>query len=114
MAVLNQIDLLQSAEQRSQADHGLVEGAKLPATIQAALDYNQDLLKADTVPISLAPDSNPFNLGAVELLIEQNLERALLVQLNRRRIESVTAANLVQQLKRTGALTRSLFNRIRQ
>ena len=110
IGVLNQVDLLKPVAEWDppyDLDNPAAEKAK---TINAALEYNQELLALDSLlPLSISEDKAPFNLASLKSLIDQHYENGAQAQLNRRRIESGDKFELTDQVKRVYQAGKSLF-----
>lgn len=113
LGILNQVDRL-TPQNEWQPPYDLNQTDNPKArTIRDALDYNQQLLKFETIiPLSVSEDKPAYNLGELEKLLDQYYEQGLQVQLNRRRLEAGESFSVQEQFKRAYRLGLSLFNTI--
>ena len=58
----------------------------------------------------MSEDKPPYNLDALEKLLDQCYEQGMQVQLNRRRLEASDSFSVQEQFKRAYRLGKSLFN----
>lgn len=111
LGVLNQVDRLAPTNEW-QPPYDLQHPSTPKAVnIRDALAYNQTLLNFQSIiPLSVSEDKPPYNLDALEKLLDQYYEQGLQVQLNRRRLEASDNFSVQEQFKRAYRLGKSLFN----
>ncbi|MFZ1342903.1 GTPase family protein [Thiothrix eikelboomii] len=111
LGVLNQVDRL-APQQEWQPPYDLQNPTTQKArNIRDALDYNQKLLGFQSIiPLSVSEDKPPYNLEALEKLLDQCYEQGMQVQLNRRRLEASDSFSVQEQFKRAYRLGKSLFS----
>lgn len=110
LGILNQVDRL-APHNEWQPPYDLHNPIRQKAcNIRDALDYNQKLLNfASIIPLSVSEDKPPYNVEALEKLLDHYYEQGLQVQLNRRRLEASDSFSVQEQLKRAYRLGKSLF-----
>ncbi|MFZ1386309.1 MAG: dynamin family protein [Thiolinea sp.] len=114
LGVLNQVDRL-APQNEWQPPYDLQNPSSQKArNIRDALDYNQQLLSFQSIiPLSVSEDKPPYNLEALEQLLDQYYELGMQVQLNRRRVEASDNFSVQEQFKRAYRLGKSLFNSVK-
>lgn len=112
IGILNQVDRLPPIHEW-QPPYDLAQPQTPKAkTIRAALDYNQQLLGLqEIIPLAVGEaNPNPYNLTALQLLLDQYYAQGLQAQLSRRRLQAVQQTSLQDQFKRLYKMGSSLFN----
>ncbi|TXH70487.1 MAG: dGTPase [Thiothrix sp.] len=110
LGVLNQVDRL-APQNEWQPPYDLTNPNSPKAkNIRDALDYNQKLLKFQSIiPLSVSEDKPAYNLDELERLLDQYYEQGMQVQLNRRRLEASDSFSVQEQFGRAYRLGKSLF-----
>lgn len=110
LGVINQVDRLKPTLEWNppyDLNNALSEKAK---TIVEAVKYNTEIFDFDeTLPLSISEDKPTYNLEKLESLIQENYEKGLHAQLNRRRLEA-SSPGVIQQLERILNSGKALFN----
>ncbi len=107
IGVLSQVDRLVSGQWQPSA--ALDEDSPVARTLREALDYNRELLELeDMLPVVVGDQQPHWNLDALRALLAERYDRALNVQLNRRRREA-GGISLPREFKRMKRATSLLF-----
>jgi uncharacterized protein len=109
IGVLNQVDRLGS-QRPWQAPASLDDESAVAITVREAIAYNRELLGLeDMLPLAVGPDQPHYNLQALRELLAERYDKALNVQLNRRRREA-GGLKLPREFKRMKRATGLLFD----
>lgn len=114
IGVLNQVDQLKPvADWKPPYDLEEPDTAKAK-TMVAALAYNREILNLEQLlPLSISDSKEWFNLSELENLLQQQYDKGIQVQLNRRRVESGSKFEFTEQAKRVYQAGKSLFGLMR-
>jgi uncharacterized protein len=108
IGVLNQVDRL-SPLRPWQAPVSLDDDSALARTLRDAIAYNREMLGLETIlPLVVGPDQPAWNLDALRDLLAERYDRALNVQLNRRRREAA-GLSVPREFRRMKKATGMLF-----
>lgn len=106
VGILNQVDRLGRPDDWA-PPYDLLHGDGKAALIREALDYNREVLGLDTLlPLSIAPGKTQFNVEELASTLKERYDKALQVQLSRRRQEAGEMS--WQSVKKQGERLKSL------
>ncbi|WP_068335762.1 GTPase family protein [Photobacterium jeanii] len=110
IGVLNQVDKLSPVSEWAPPYDLEMPQSRKGKTIQAAMNFNQNLLGFDQVlPLSVSENKANFNVAALAQLLDLHFAQGAQAQLNRRRFEAGKDVALSEQFKRVYQSGKSLF-----
>lgn len=113
IGLLNQVDRLGTASDW-QPPYDLQSESPKSAVIREALDYNREMLGLEEIlPISVSADRAHFNVNALQALLMDRYDKALNVQLNRRRQEAA-GVSLPREWARMKKGAKTMFSTLRR
>ncbi|WP_373187323.1 GTPase family protein [Halopseudomonas sp.] len=116
IGLLNQVDRLGTLADWN-PPYELTEDSAKATLIREALEFNRDVLKLDDIlPLSVSPDREQYNVDALRELLKARYDRALNVQLNRRRREAggFSASREWKRVRQAGSSLFALMNKDRE
>ncbi len=112
LGLLNQVDRLPPVHEWQPPYVLDADDSRKANTIRDALAYNRELLSLPLlIPLSVSEDKQHYNLAALQQLLDENYEKGLQTQLNRRRLEAAQSFSVQEQFKRAYRMGQSLFKK---